>query len=80
MFSHYLIIIIFYGNVLCYCMDAIELIWGQVHLYVCISLQLVSSVTGNKSCVSSIAESNVLQYLLLVLYMLPTCKSLYMTV
>ena len=33
-------------------LDAIELIWGQVHLYVCISLQLVSSVTGNKSCVS----------------------------
>ncbi len=36
--------------------------------------QVVSSVTGNKSCVSSVAESNILQYLLLVLYMLPTCE------
>ena len=34
----------------------------------------MSSVTGNKSCVSNIAESNVLQYLLLVLYMLPSCQ------
>ena len=36
--------------------------------------QVISSVTGNKKCVSNIADANVLQYLLLVLYMLPSCK------
>ena len=35
---------------------------------------MISSVTGNKTCVSNIADSNVLQYLLLVLHMLPSCK------
>jgi len=38
--------------------------------------QVISSVTGNKKCVSNIADSNVLQYLLLVLYMLPSCELL----
>ena len=42
-----------------------------------ICLQVISSVTGNKSCVSNIADSNVLQYLLLVLHMLPACESIY---
>ena len=36
--------------------------------------QVISSVTGNKKCVSNIADANVLQYLLLVLYMLPSCE------
>ena len=36
--------------------------------------QVISSVTGNKKCVSNISDANVLQYLLLVLYMLPTCE------
>lgn len=36
--------------------------------------QVISTVTGNKSCVSNIADSNVLQYLLLVLHMLPSCE------
>ena len=37
-------------------------------------MQVISSVTGNKKCVSNISDSNVLQYLLLVLYMLPSCE------
>ncbi len=36
-------------------------------------LQVVSSVTGNNKCVGNIADANVLQYILLVLYMLPQC-------
>ncbi len=36
---------------------------------------MISVVTGNKKCVSNISDANVLQYLLLVLYMLPTCES-----
>ena len=32
-------------------------------------------MTGNKKCVENIAEANVLQYVLLVLYMLPSCES-----
>ena len=39
-----------------------------------LALQVVSTVTGNKSCVSNIADSNVLQYLMLVLHMLPSCE------
>ena len=37
--------------------------------------QAISSVTGNKKCVENIAEANVLQFVLLVLYMVPSCKS-----
>lgn len=37
-------------------------------------------VTGNKACVSNIADSNVLQYLLLVLHMLQSCKELLIMV
>ena len=45
-----------------------------------LALQVISTVTGNKSCVSNIADSNVLQYLMLVLHMLPSCKhQLYCT-
>ena len=36
--------------------------------------QVISSVTGNKQCVSNIADANVLQFVLLVLYMLPSCE------
>ena len=32
-------------------------------------------MTGNKKCVENIAEANVLQFVLLVLYMLPSCES-----
>ena len=38
-----------------------------------LALKAVSSVTGNKACVSNIADAGVLQYLLLLIYMLPAC-------
>ena len=38
-----------------------------------LALKAVSSVTGNKACVSNIADAGVLQYLLLIIYMLPAC-------
>ena len=37
-------------------------------------LQVISSVTSNKQCVSNIADANVLQFVLLVLHMLPSCE------
>ena len=36
-------------------------------------MQVISSVTGNKQCVSNIADANVLQFVLLVIHMLPSC-------
>ena len=47
---------------------------GWYHCLCCLIVQVISTVTGNKSCVSNIADSNVLQYLLLVLHMLPSCE------
>ncbi|XP_019858666.1 PREDICTED: dnaJ homolog subfamily C member 13 [Amphimedon queenslandica] len=44
------------------------------------ALQVVSAVTGNKSCVSNIADSNVLQYLMIVLHSLPASHSLVLEV
>ena len=38
-----------------------------------LALKAVSSVTGNRACVSNIADAGTLQYLLLVIYMLPAC-------
>jgi DnaJ family protein C protein 13 len=39
------------------------------------ALKAISEVTANKTCVSNIADSNVVQYLMLVLHTLPACKS-----
>ena len=41
-------------------------------------LQVISSVTSNKQCVSNIADANVLQFVLLVLHMLPPCECICM--
>lgn len=41
--------------------------------------KVISAVTGNKSCVSNIADSNVLQYLMLVLHTLPSCECVFVT-
>jgi DnaJ family protein C protein 13 len=45
-----------------------------------LALQAISSVTGNKKCVENIAEANVLQFVLLVLYMLPSSQELVLEV
>ena len=42
-------------------------------------LQVISSVTSNKQCVSNIADANVLQFVLLVLHMLPSCECMVYT-
>ncbi|CAB3992239.1 dnaJ homolog subfamily C member 13-like [Paramuricea clavata] len=41
-----------------------------------LALEVISNVTGNKNCVSDIADSNVISYLLLTLYTLPSCRPL----
>ena len=49
----------------------------HTHLHTCIYtklFQVISIVTGNKKCVQNIADSNVLQYLLLVQLMLPSSE------
>ena len=43
-------------------------------IFATVYVQVISSVTGNKQCVSNIADANVLQFVLLVLYMLPQCE------
>lgn len=43
-------------------------------------LQVISSVTSNKQCVSNIADANVLQFVLLVLHMLPSCECVYYSI
>eukprot|EP00731_Ephydatia_muelleri_P039137 Em1139g1a len=45
-----------------------------------LALKAVSSVTGNKACVSNIADAGVLQYLLLIIYMLPASHELALEV
>jgi DnaJ family protein C protein 13 len=40
-----------------------------------LSLEVISAVTGNKKCVSNIAEANVLTYLLLTLHSFPQGRS-----
>lgn len=45
-----------------------------------LALQVIASVTTNKSCVSNIADSNVLQYLLIVLLMVPKSEALVLEV
>lgn len=39
-----------------------------------LALEVISTVTGNGKCVASIAEADVLAYLLLTLHTLPSCK------
>lgn len=45
-----------------------------------LALEAISTVTGNKKCVENIAEANVLQFVLLVLYMLPSSQELVLEV
>ena len=66
--SHYLV-----RSVLCVCLCVCVCVC--VCVFVCVTSQAISTVTGNKKCVENIAEANVLQFVLLVLYMLPSCES-----
>ena len=57
---------------LCFCLS-VAVYMKDIHIMVQL-LQVISVVTGNKKCVQNIADSNVLQYLLLVQLMLPSSE------
>ena len=63
---------------LCFCLSVcLSIHMLHTHLHTCIYtklFQVISIVTGNKKCVQNIADSNVLQYLLLVQLMLPSSE------